>query len=69
MLGGVFIRIIFLDLPTRIFESWVYSYVDEEKEEVTGYEVRGVYPDEEIYDFKKEEILETMKEHPELKAW
>ena len=69
MLGGAFIRIIFLDLPSRIFESWVYSGVNEEKEEVTGYEVRGVHLDKEVYDFKREEILETMKEHPELKAW
>ena len=69
MLGGAFIRIIFLDLPSRIFESWVYSGVNEEKEEVAGYEVRGVHLDKEVYDFKKEEILETMKEHPELKAW
>ena len=69
MLGGSFIRIIFLDLPSRIFESWVYSGFNEEKEEVTGYEVRGVHLDKEIYDFKREEILETMKEHPELKAW
>ena len=69
MLGGTFIRIIFIDLPSRIFESWVYSEVNEEKEEVTGYEVRGVHLDKEIYDFKREEIFETMKEHPELKAW
>lgn len=69
MLGGTFIQIIFLDLPSRIFESWIYSDVNEEKEEVTGYEVRGVHIDKEIYDFKREEILETMKEHPELKAW
>lgn len=69
ILGGAFIRIIFSDLPSRIFESWVYSGVNEEKEEVTGYEVRGVHLDEEIYDFTSEEILEIMKEHPELKAW
>ena len=48
MLGGAFIRIIFLDLPSRIFESWVYSGVNEEKEEVAGYEVRGVHLDKEI---------------------
>ena len=69
MVGGAFIRIIFIDLPSRIFECWVYSEVNKEKEEVTGYEVRGVHLDKEIYDFTREQILETMKEHPELKAW
>lgn len=69
MLGGTFIQIIFLDNTSKMFVSWVYSGVDEDKELVTDYEVRYVKVDEQSYDFKKEDILETMKEHPELKAW
>ena len=35
LLGGVFIRITFLDMPDRIFGSWIYSSVNEEKGVVT----------------------------------
>lgn len=42
LLGGLFISIVFLDMPEIVFDSWVYSNVDEIKEAVTGYEVHSI---------------------------
>ena len=57
--GGAFIDIIFLDLPNRVFSSWVYSYVDEETNVITGYEVRSVTINEELIENTREEILKV----------
>lgn len=67
--GGAFIDIIFLDLPDRVFSSWVYSYVDEETNVITGYEVRSVTINEELIENTREEILNVVKEDPNLKLW
>lgn len=67
--GGVFIDIIFLDLPDRVFSSWVYSYVDDETKMITGYEVRDVTIKEELIENSKEEILNDVKENPKFKLW
>lgn len=67
--GGAFIDIIFLDLPDRVFSSWVYSYVDGETNVITGYEVRSVTIQEELIEISKEEILNDVKEDPNLKLW
>lgn len=67
--GGAFIDIIFLDLPNRVFSSWVYSYVDEETNVITGYEVRGVTINEELIENTREEILNVVKENPKFKLW
>lgn len=67
--GGVFIDIIFLDLPNRVFSSWVYSYVDDETKMITGYEVRDVTIKEELIEISKEEILNDVKENPKFKLW
>ena len=69
MMGGLFVQFIFIDYPEHIFAAWVYSGVDEEKEEVLDYEVRCVSLDEEKSDFTKEDILELVKERPEYKLW
>ncbi|MBO7068042.1 MAG: hypothetical protein J6W52_05130 [Bacteroidaceae bacterium] len=69
LMGGLFIRFIFVDYPDDMFLAWVYSFVDEEAETVLDYEVRSIYLDEEKSGFTKDEIFETMKEHPELKLW
>lgn len=69
IMGGLFIQIIFIDYPEDIFTAWVYSGVDEEKEQVIDYEMRSIRLDEEKSDFTKDEILEIMKEHPEYKLW
>lgn len=67
--GGAFIDIIFLDFPNRVFSSWVYSYVDEETNVITGYEVRSVTINEELIENTREEILNVVKENPKFKLW
>lgn len=34
ILGGAYIRITFLDMPDRVFSSWIYSNVDEKIEKL-----------------------------------
>ena len=67
--GGLFLKITFLEAPTKVFESWVYSDVDEKTERVTGYVIRGCHLSEDEVEITKEELLQLMQEHPELKAW
>lgn len=69
MVGGVFIKIIFIDMPDRVFTAWIYSYVDLETTEITGYDVRNFYIEEDKYDNTKEDILKALKEDPLLKLW
>lgn len=67
--GGLFLQITFIDYPDDVFSSWIYSGVDEEQEKVLDYEVRSFSLNEEKSGFTKDDILEIMKEHPELKLW
>lgn len=69
LLGGALIRITFLDMPDRIFSSWIYSNVDEKKEMVESYEFRSINIEEETTDMTKEDILQTIKEMEGLKLW
>lgn len=69
LLGGLFISIVFLDMPEIVFDSWVYSNVDEIKEAVTGYEVHGISINKEKSAFTKENIIQIIEEHPENKLW
>ena len=69
MMGGLFLRVTFVDAPNIIFSSWVYSGVDEEREVVVDYQVRGVHIETESNDMTKEELLQLLKEHPEHKLW
>lgn len=69
LLGGAFIQIIFIDEPATLFSAWVYSNVDARTERVTDYEVRSIRPTAEGLPYTKEEILEMIKTHPELKLW
>ena len=69
LLGGLFIRFIFLDSPNNMFSAWVYSDVDEDREVVTGYSVRAIKLEDNNSGFTKSQILELVKEHPELKLW
>lgn len=70
LLGGLFITIIFLDAPDKLFDVSVYSYVEEESEEITGYEVRGLHiREDEESGLSKNGILAIIKEHPENKLW
>ena len=67
--GGLLIYFNFFDTPERIFSSWVYSFVDMEKEVVTGYECRSIKLEEYQMDVTQEEILQFLKECPEHKLW
>ena len=69
LLGGAFIRITFLDMPDRVFSSWVYSNVDENKEIVESYEFRSISIEEETTGMTKEDILQAIKEMEGLKLW
>lgn len=68
-MGGLFISIVFIDMPETVFNSWVYSEVDTEKEIITDYVVLSIKVAEEKTTFTKEEILQIIKEHPENKLW
>ena len=67
--GGMFIVLGFLNKPATLYETVVYSDVDEEKETVTGYSLGGFRKSEETLEVTKKEILEISKEHPEYKLW
>lgn len=69
LLGGALIRITFLDMPDRVFSSWIYSNVDEKKEIVESYEFRSISIEEETTDMTKEDILQAVKEMEGLKLW
>lgn len=69
LLGGAFIQITFLDMPNRVFSSWIYSNVDEKKGVVESYEFRSINIEEEITDMTKEDILQAIKEMNGLKLW
>ncbi len=69
LLGGVFIRITFLDMPNRVFSSWIYSEVNEDKEIVESYEFRSISIEEETTDMTKEDILQAIKEMDGIKLW
>lgn len=67
--GGFFLQIIFIDNPDDIFIAWVYSDVDEDTETVLDYDVRSISLSDEKSGFTKDEILDIVKEHYELKLW
>ena len=69
IMGGAFIQVCFMASPSKVFSSWVYSEVDEEKAVVTKYDCRGLTLETDDSGFTKERILQIMKEHPEIKAW
>jgi hypothetical protein len=69
VMGGAQIYICFLDCPSKVFSSWVYSSVDEENEVVLEYICKGLTYVGEEPGYTKEEIRRIMSEHPEIKAW
>jgi cell division protein FtsI (penicillin-binding protein 3) len=69
ILGGVFIQFTFIEKPNKIFTTWVYSDVDEQKETISNYECRGLKLEDYESDITKEELLQITKEHPEIKLW
>lgn len=69
ILGGAYIRIVFFNMPDRIFSSWIYSEVNEDKEMVGNYELRFISIDEETTDMTKWDILQAIKEMEGLRLW
>ena len=69
LLGGALIRITFLDMPDRVFSSWIYSEVNKDKEIVESYEFRSINIEEETTDMTKEDILQAIKEMDGIKLW
>ena len=69
LLGGALIRITFLDMPDRVFSSWIYSNVDEERRIVESYECRSIRIEEETTGMTKEDILQAIKDMGGLKLW
>lgn len=69
LLGGAFIRITFLDMQDRVFCSWIYSEVNENKEIVESYEFRSINIEKETTDMTKKDILQAIKEMEGLKLW
>ncbi len=68
--GGMFVSIVFLEAPNKIFDVGIYSDVDEDTETVVDYHVRGVIPREnEESGLTKNDILTIIKEYPENKLW
>lgn len=67
--GGMFIIFVFLDVPNIMFDTCIYSYVNEDTETVEDYEVRhiGIYWDNS--GLTKEDILSAIEEHPDNKLW
>ena len=59
----------FFKKPEKLFTSWVYSEVDEERQVVLSYEVRDVRAENEDTGLSQDDILRIMSEHPELKFW
>ena len=62
-------RITFLDMPDRVFSSWIYSNVDKQKEIVESYEFRFINMEDETTGMTKEDILQAVKEMDGLKLW
>ena len=68
--GGMFVSIIFLEAPNKIFDVVIYSNVDEENEVVESYELRSIMIEEdENTEMSKEEILHIVKMDPDIKLW
>lgn len=68
--GGLFIYVIFIDNPKYYYSAWVYSFVDEDTETITGYSIRRfACEDDKETELTREQILSDLKEYPELKLW
>ena len=67
--GGMFITLGFLNRPEILYQTVVYSYVDEDTKKISGFGLRGFVGLEEPIDITKEDILRIAKEHPEHKLW
>lgn len=69
ILGGLFAHIIFIDNPKQVFEAHIYSKVNESDGTIVSYEVRGIRPSDIESHFTKEQIMELLEKHPEIKLY
>ena len=60
--GGLLIRVVFLEIPDKVFDGWVYRFVDEETEKVIGYEVRYLTLEMEESGLTNKDILQIVSE-------
>lgn len=67
--GGLLVRVFFLEMPDKVFDGWVYSFVDEDTGKVKGYEVRYLTLETEDSGLTKEDILQVVSANPDLKFW
>lgn len=67
--GGLRILFMFIDHPEYLFSAYVYSTIDMEKMKVENYSVHYISVIDKENEMTKEEILDSMKVHPELKLW
>lgn len=56
-------------MPDKVFSSWIYSNVDEQKEIVESYEFRSISIEKETTGMTKKDILQAVKEMDGLKLW
>ena len=69
MMGGMLVRFIFLNHPDKLFEAWIYSDVDLDKQIVTDYYVRTISLEDEDLQGTKDDLLQYIKENPGMKLW
>ncbi|MDL2244252.1 hypothetical protein LJC54_01935 [Parabacteroides sp. OttesenSCG-928-J18] len=69
LLGGMFITFVFLEDTETVYNTAVYSVVDEERRIVVEYNFSGLQKLEEKFDLSKEDILKTIEENPILQLW
>ena len=67
--GGVFIYFTFLDALRKVFYTQVYSYINPDTKKIDGYEVRGVFLNEEELDYTRESLLYIVENYPQHKLW
>lgn len=68
LFGGAYLLVVFLDDPSKVFHSHVYSFVDEEREVVVGYEVRWLDLCDAELDLTREDIFQIAADHPDDKV-
>lgn len=67
--GGLLVQFMFIDHPEYLFSAYVYSTVDMEKRKVVNYSVHYISVRGNRYEMTTEEILDSLKVHPEMKLW
>lgn len=69
IMGGLYIKLVFMDEPEKLYSTVVYSYVDEDTKEITGYEMRGFSLDDFELSLTKEDLRQYLEDCPEAKPF